>query len=185
MVIEEINRGNPARIFGEMLTLIEDSKRNPDASLELTYTIPGDQSDSGRIYIPENFYIIGTMNIADRSLAMVDLALRRRFAFYTLKPSFGNKWKQWIGKVIDESIVNVVEDRLNKLNQIIAEDSRLGPQFAIGHSYFTPDVNKPIENHQNWFNDIVEFEIIPLIEEYWFDDIKKIEDLKKSLYLPQ
>jgi len=92
VVIEEINRGNPAQILGEMLTLLEADKRSPHEALELCYRRKPDE----RIYIPDNLYVIGTMNIADRSLALVDLALRRRFAFVDLEPRLGQPWRQWL-----------------------------------------------------------------------------------------
>lgn len=94
MVIEEINRGNPAQIFGEMLTLLEADKRTPSEALELTYR----REQENGIYIPDNLYVIGTMNIADRSLALVDFALRRRFAFFTLDPNFSEKWLSYMIK---------------------------------------------------------------------------------------
>ena len=101
LVIEEINRGNPAQIFGEMLTLLEDTKRSPSEAIELAYR-KGDE----RVYVPKNLYVIGTMNVADRSLAIVDLALRRRFAFVDLEPRFGRAWRTWCSKRgLDERIL--------------------------------------------------------------------------------
>ena len=96
MVIEEINRGNPAQIFGEMLTLLEADKRNEGEALALAYPRkPGE-----RVHIPPNVYVIGTMNVADRSLALVDLALRRRFAFFDLEPIFGSVWRHWMQETL-------------------------------------------------------------------------------------
>ncbi|WP_246763320.1 AAA family ATPase [Rhizobium sp. 007] len=92
LVVEEINRGNPAQILGEMLTLIEDGKRSPAEALRLAYPRTIDE----RVYVPENLYLIGTMNLADRSLALVDLALRRRFSFVSLSPQFNETWKRWL-----------------------------------------------------------------------------------------
>ena len=92
VVIEEINRGNPAQIFGEMLTLLEADKRTPTEALELCYR----RTDGERVFIPDNLYVIGTMNIADRSIALVDLALRRRFAFIDLEPKLGKTWLDWV-----------------------------------------------------------------------------------------
>ena len=92
VVIEEINRGNPAQIFGEMLTLLEADKRYPSEALELSYR----RSQNERVYIPSNLYVIGTMNVADRSLALVDLALRRRFAFVDLEPKINHSWQNWL-----------------------------------------------------------------------------------------
>ena len=91
VVIEEINRGNPAQIFGELLTLLEAGKRTPNEALELCY--PEADGKRRAVHVPENLYVIGTMNIADRSLALVDLAFRRRFAFVTLEPKLGDAWR--------------------------------------------------------------------------------------------
>lgn len=179
LVIEEINRGNPAQIFGEMLTLLEADKRTPNEAMELSYKRP----DSKRIFIPDNLYVIGTMNIADRSLALVDLALRRRFAFIDLEPSFGKKWQDWVQKRCrnaSEFIVEI-EKRLAELNREIADDSHLGRQFQVGHSYITPQPNESIENAEEWFCQVVKTEIGPLLHEYWFDNYEKAEKAKNKL----
>ncbi|MGI9392360.1 MAG: AAA family ATPase, partial [Parvibaculales bacterium] len=179
IVIEEINRGNPAQIFGEMLTLLEADKRTPNEALELTYRPIEDE----RVYIPENLYVIGTMNIADRSLALVDLALRRRFAFCDLKPTFGEAWRNWVHSTagIDISFLQLVEQRLISLNQEISKDRNLGPQFKIGHSYVTPPINAKVTDASTWFHGVVETEIGPLLEEYWFDDIERASKSKNAL----
>ena len=136
MVIEEINRGNPAQIFGEMLTLLEADKRDPSEALALAYPRSRDE----RLHIPPNVYVIGTMNVADRSIAMVDLALRRRFAFVDLEPVFGEVWRNWVNDKCDIPLgfLESIEQRMNSLNDQIAADRTLGPQFRIGHSYVTP-----------------------------------------------
>ncbi len=166
VVIEEINRGNPAQIFGEMLTLLESNKRNADEGLELSYR----KSDDERVYIPENLYVIGTMNIADRSLALVDLALRRRFAFIDLKPSINSAWKSWlVDKIkIPSNIANEIQQRMISLNDQISKDQSLGSQYQIGHSYVTP--TSPIADPREWFRQVVQTEIYPLLNEYWFDN---------------
>jgi 5-methylcytosine-specific restriction protein B len=166
VVIEEINRGNPAQIFGEMLTLLESDKRNADEGLELSYR----KSDDERVYIPENLYVIGTMNIADRSLALVDLALRRRFAFIDLKPNINSAWKSWlVDKIkIPSNIVNEIQQRMISLNDQISKDQSLGSQYQIGHSYVTP--TSPIADSKEWFKQVVQTEIYPLLNEYWFDN---------------
>jgi len=166
VVIEEINRGNPAQIFGEMLTLLESDKRNADEGLELSYR----KSDDERVYIPENLYVIGTMNIADRSLALVDLALRRRFAFIDLKPNINSAWKSWlVDKIkIPSNIVNEIQQRMISLNDQISKDQSLGSQYQIGHSYVTP--TSPIADPKEWFKQVVQTEIYPLLNEYWFDN---------------
>jgi 5-methylcytosine-specific restriction protein B len=167
VVIEEINRGNPAQIFGEMLTLLESDKRREDEGIELAYR----RTDGERIHIPENLFVIGTMNIADRSLALVDLALRRRFAFVSLGTALNDRWRDWCidGAGLDEVIVNQIQKRMIALNKTIAEDRSLGAQFAIGHSYVTPAAGEKIADAKTWFAQIVETEIQPLLEEYWFD----------------
>jgi len=179
VVIEEINRGNPAQIFGEMLTLLEADKRTPSEALELSYR----KEDDKPVYIPENLYVIGTMNVADRSLALVDLALRRRFAFISLAPTFGKPWRDWVHTKagIDYANLAKFEAKLSKLNDEIAADNRLGIQFEVGHSYVTPAFGNEIKDAANWFTQVVETEIYPLLEEYWFDDPAKAQSEKAAL----
>lgn len=182
MVIEEINRGNPAQIFGEFLTLIEDSKRNKEESLRPAYPLwPGE-----RIYVPENFYLIGTMNLADRSLALVDLALRRRFAFITLKPLFGERWRKWcIDHGAPSEFLAAVAERLMKLNNAISEDRSLGAQFQIGHSFLTPTklMGATASEWKDWYLELIRSEITPLLSEYWYDDASKVQSQLKLLDL--
>jgi hypothetical protein len=168
VVIEEINRGNPAQIFGELLTLLEDGKRGKDG-LELCYQDADGERE--RISIPENLYVIGTMNIADRSLALVDLALRRRFAFVDLEPRLGPVWRDWVVEEcnVDRKLVRNIEGRIIELNGQIAADARLGKQFRIGHSYVTPAYRLEDGGTKVWFQQVVETEIGPLLDEYWFD----------------
>ncbi len=171
LVIEEINRGNPAQIFGEILTLLEDSKRSREEAMELAYRRePGE-----RVYVPRNLYVIGTMNIADRSLALVDLALRRRFAFVTLEPQLNGAWRQWCAdRGLDAEVVALIEQRMAALNEEIAKDRSLGPQYRIGHSYVTPVAGTTIADARAWFLDVVRTEIVPLLQEYWFDAAEKV-----------
>ncbi len=178
IIIEEINRGNPAQIFGEMLTLLESDKRNEDEALELSYR----KREGERVYIPENLYVIGTMNVADRSIAMVDFALRRRFAFVDLEPIFGNVWRDWVHNQykIDEAFLSQVEDRMNVLNEQIAGDSNLGAQFRVGHSYVTPSAGE-IDDFREWFKQVVETEIGPLLDEYWFDALDTAQKAREQL----
>ncbi|CAN7411163.1 AAA family ATPase [Acidovorax sp. LjRoot118] len=168
-VIEEINRGNPAQIFGELLTLLEDGKRTPSEALELSY--PDAQGKRNRVHIPENLYVIGTMNIADRSLALVDLALRRRFSFVSLEPRLGGAWREWVVTRcgVDPALAPDIERRIADLNERIANDDRLGAQFRIGHSYVTPAHPLGSASTKKWFQQVVDTEIGPLLEEYWFD----------------
>lgn len=169
VVIEEINRGNPAQIFGELLTLLEAGKRTPNEALELCY--PDADGKRRPVHIPENLYVVGTMNIADRSLALVDLALRRRFAFVGLEPRLGQVWRDWVVKecAVDPGLVADIERRIAELNDQIATDARLGKQFRIGHSYVTPAHRLEAGDTKKWFQQVVDTEIGPLLDEYWFD----------------
>ena len=177
LVIEEINRGNPAQIFGEMLTLLEESKRTPDEALELCYR----RDVNERVYIPDNLFVIGTMNIADRSLALVDFALRRRFAFIELAPKLGQTWVDWVHKKRGVSLPFLlnIQGRVERLNQQIANDKSLGHQFKIGHSYFVP--NHTVDDERDWFIQIIDTEVGPLLEEYWFDDLDKATEAQSQL----
>lgn len=179
VVIEEINRGNPAQIFGEMLTLLEVDKRTPNEALELSYR----RSDGERLFIPENLYVIGTMNIADRSLALVDLALRRRFAFIDLEPTLGKPWLDWVQSKcgVDPKILVEIEKRLIALNNEISTDTSLGPQFRVGHSFVTPPPTDHINDAREWFTQVVETEIGPLLDEYWFDALEKSRKARERL----
>ena len=169
VVIEEINRGNPAQIFGELLTLLEAGKRNPNEALELCY--PDADGKRRPVHIPDNLYVVGTMNIADRSLALVDMALRRRFAFVGLEPRMGKAWRDWVINEcsVDPALVTDIERRIIELNDQIGADARLGKQFRIGHSYVTPAHRLEAGETKKWFQQVVETEIGPLLDEYWFD----------------
>ena len=171
VIIEEINRGNPAQIFGEMLTLLEKDKRSEEEAIELAYR----HEQGERIFIPRNLFVIGTMNIADRSLALVDLALRRRFAFITLETALNESWREWcIERAgIDEAVLTEIQQLMTELNDEIAADRSLGAQFRIGHSYVTPAPGETITDARAWFRGIVETEIEPLLGEYWFDNLDK------------
>lgn len=179
VVIEEINRGNPAQIFGEMLTLLEAGKRTPNEALELCY--PDADGKRNPVHIPENLYVIGTMNIADRSLALVDFAFRRRFAFATLEPKLGQVWRNWAVENggIDPELALDIERRIDELNQKIGED--IGTEFQIGHSYVTPAHCIEPGSTRNWFIQVAETEIGPLLEEYWFDSPKTAQNALEAL----
>ncbi|HKP94408.1 MAG TPA: AAA family ATPase [Fibrobacteria bacterium] len=179
VIIEEINRGNPAQILGEMLTLLEADKRTPSEALALSHR----RTPTERVHIPSNLFVIGTMNLADRSLALVDLALRRRFAFVDLQPELGDVWRNWVsGKFgIDAGVLADIEKRIQELNGDIASDSGLGRQFRIGHSYVTPPLDAVIPDAIDWFRQVVETEIGPLLEEYWFDASDKVKNAKERL----
>lgn len=178
LIIEELNRGNPAQALGEMLTLLEASKRNESEALELSYSrVPGE-----RFYLPENLYIIGTMNTADRSLALVDFALRRRFAFFELEPQFNDAWKAHLRDHFRAAPAEHIEEiarRITSMNDEIAADRSLGRAFRIGHSYFTP------EDEANelwpWFEAVVETTVAPQLSEYWHDDPETVERTVQQL----
>lgn len=179
LIIEEINRGNPAQIFGEMLTLLEDSKRTAEEAVELAYR----QREGERIFIPKNLHVIGTMNIADRSLALVDLALRRRFAFVNLEPQFNDLWRQWCIEKggLAAADVDLIAARMTALNAQIGEDRSLGTQYRIGHSYVTPAEGARITDTRQWFRDVVDTELVPLLEEYWFDAPDRVKSAASVL----
>jgi len=170
-IIDEINRGNLSKIFGELMMLIENDKRGQE--LKLAYK---DEYFS----VPENVFLIGTMNTADRSLAIIDYALRRRFSFYTLSPAFDNdKFKQYLYEEgLDEQLINTIVARMLNLNNNILEERGLGEGFQIGHSYFCK-VNA--NNSKEWFKSIIKYEIKPLLKEYFFDNLDKADNLSKDL----
>ncbi|MCT0216459.1 AAA family ATPase [Synechococcus sp. CS-1330] len=169
LVIEEINRGNPAQIFGELLTLLEAGKRTPRDAMQLCY--PDPDGNHRPVYVPENMVVIGTMNIADRSLALVDMAFRRRFAFLDLEPCLGNAWREWVVGTIqlEATAADTIQQRLEQLNSTISSDSRLGKAFRIGHSYVTPNQSLDGRSSRDWFAEVVATELRPLLHEYWFD----------------
>ncbi len=176
-IIDEINRGNLSKIFGELLMLIEADKRGEEWALKLTYS-----NTNETFFIPGNVHIIGTMNTADRSLALVDYALRRRFAFIHLMPQFKNKWIQHIKKQgVENSFAKKIANTLNQLNKIIKKD--LGKGFLIGHSYFcdASPVQNNIQTQEEWYEQIIDLEIYPLLEEYWFHQEHKIQQNIKLL----
>lgn len=178
-IIDEINRGNLSKIFGELMMLIEHDKRGKEFEIPLTYA----QDEDDKFYIPENLYLIGTMNTADRSLAMVDYALRRRFRFIDIEPAFSeDAFKDFLRlKGIEEQLINRIVINMERLNLIISSDNKnLGKGYRIGHSYFC-DSPKQSENHENWYNRIVLSEIKPLLYEYWFDDEETAEAEVKAL----
>ena len=179
LVIEEINRANVAQVMGELLTLLEADKRKGSEALKLTYP----KSPDELIYLPENLYLIGTMNLADRSLAIVDFALRRRFAFADLRPQFNSAWRTWVHDKngIDDGFLRRLGSRIEALNTRIADDRSLGDQYRIGHSFFTPANAQKIGEPQVWLTGVVEQEIRPLLAEYWFDDPARVEQEAAAL----
>ena len=171
-IIDEINRGNLSKIFGELFMLIESDKRGIE--LKLLYA-------DEKFSVPKNVYIIGMMNTADRSLAMMDYALRRRFAFFDLEPGFNTKGFRAYRDSLQSEKFNRLIDRVEALNADIAEDESLGEGFCIGHSFFC----ELKETSNRTLSGIVEFELAPLLKEYWFDEPSKaknwIEDLRSAI----
>lgn len=178
-IIDEINRGNLSQIFGELLMLIEADKRGPEFALPLTYR----NEDEPQFFVPPNLYLIGLMNLADRSLAMVDYALRRRFVFVTLKPQFESElFRQWLSaRSMNPDLVQLVMERLTELNAEIKADPFLGENYQIGHSFFLPRGDNFAGLNMDWYQGIVRTEIIPLLKEYWFDHPRKAEEAEKKL----
>ena len=175
-IIDEINRGNLSKIFGELMMLIEADKREEKFALKLTYA----EDEDDRFYVPSNLYIIGTMNTADRSLAIVDYALRRRFAFITLQPDYGNNFRSFLAsKGLSAGMVEHICSAVTKVNSKIKEDINLGEGFQIGHSYFCTFTTNEDEN--KWWNEILSFELKPLLEEIWFDDSTIVSEVLKQL----
>ena len=173
-IIDEINRGNLSRIFGELLMLIEADKRGPDHAISLTYSTVGE-----RFSVPDNVHILGLMNTADRSLAIVDYALRRRFAFETLKPAYGTR--QFRDYLLNADVELSLVDRINRnlltLNERIRDDKDLGPGFRIGQSYFVPDDSAD----EQWYLGIIDTQIVPLLREYWFDRPEEVDKMAEEL----
>lgn len=167
-IIDEINRGNLSKIFGELFMLIENDKRGME--IELLYA-------DEKFCVPDNVYIIGMMNTADRSLAILDYALRRRFAFFDMKPAFETiQFKQYQENLKNPQFEALI-DAIEALNVDIREDDMLGEGFVIGHSYFSNIVNVT----ESELSNIIEFEIIPLLKEYWFDEPSKVDIWKVRL----
>jgi len=169
-IIDEINRGNLSKIFGELFMLIESDKRG--IQLQLLYS-------GEKFEVPKNVYIIGMMNTADRSLAMLDYALRRRFAFYEMRPGFDTdgfrEYRMGLGSEKFDRLIHCVES----LNNVIAADESLGDGFCVGHSYFCNLTAEKVTDRA--LSAIVEYELIPLLKEYWFDEPLKVKDWTNNL----
>jgi hypothetical protein len=182
-IIDEINRGNLSKIFGELLMLVESDKRGPGFAVPHAYSA-GTSDDNGcdeRLFVPENVYLIGMMNTADRSLALVDYALRRRFAFLRLEPAFHSPGFQAALAQAGASpeFVSRLVAKLDALNAIIQSDKNLGRGYEVGHSYFTP--LKGDRATDEWFRRVVDSEVAPLLREYWFDNSTRAEESIEGL----
>jgi 5-methylcytosine-specific restriction protein B len=172
LIIDEINRGNLSKIFGELMMLIEPDKRSNEWSVPLAYSSTLDE----KFYIPGNVYLLGLMNTADRSLALVDYALRRRFAFISLSPLYGSeKFSEYlIKKGASKELLDKIVQRMTKLNVAIAGDRvNLGSGFCIGHSFFSDPHGVPDDD---WYQSVIEGEIVPLLQEYWCDQLETADN---------
>lgn len=169
-IIDEINRGNMSKIFGELMMLIEKDYRGTKATLAY----------SGMPFsVPENLYIIGMMNTADRSLAMIDYALRRRFSFFEMKPRFNSEGFSKYRKSFENETFDALIEMIKILNKDISDDKSLGRGFRIGHSYFCGCDKDDCTT--DWMRAVVEFDILPMLEEYWFDEPSKLQQWKNNL----
>lgn len=171
-IIDEINRGNLSKIFGELFMLIENDKRGPKNKLQLLYS-------RELFHVPSNVYLIGMMNTADRSLAMLDYALRRRFAFFDLRPEFDSDGFVSYRDGLGNSKLNDLLACVVRLNEEIAKDETLGDGFCVGHSYFCG--MKPEDVTDAKLLAIVEYELVPMLREYWFDEPSKVREWANAL----
>lgn len=170
LIIDEINRGNISKIFGELLMAIEKDYRG----IEVKMAYNGEPFS-----VPENLYIIGMMNTADRSLALIDYALRRRFSFYEMTPGFQTEGFKKYQASLENLHFNQVIEQIESLNIEIKQDPTLGEGFQIGHSYFT---NQRKENNlEGWLKRVIQYEIVPMLKEYWFDDDEKVTENSRKL----
>lgn len=170
-LIDEINRGNMSKIFGELLMLIENSYRGKPVTLS---------SNGESFTVPKNLYVIGMMNTADRSLAMIDYALRRRFSFIELEPGFETDGFKAYQKGLGNEILDKLVAAVERLNEEIKNDSSLGKGFCIGHSYFC-GLENPKDCTVSWMREVVEYDILPMLEEYWFDSPAQLAKWKSEL----
>jgi hypothetical protein len=176
-LIDEINRGNLSKVFGELMLLIEPDKHGPEWALPLAYHREGD----ARFYVPKNVHLLGMMNTADRSLAVVDYALRRRFVFVDLEPEFKSPrfHDHLTSRGVTPALAEKIVTRLTNLNKDIASDTtNLGPGFRIGHSFFCPSQGP---SDEAWYRSVVETEVGPLLREYYFDNLEKADEKIKGL----
>ena len=167
-IIDEINRGNMSKIFGELLMLIEKDYRGTKATLAY---------NGMQFSVPKNLYIIGMMNTADRSLAMIDYALRRRFSFFDVEPGFDSQGFIEYQNSLHNDTLNALIATVKALNNEIAMDKSLGKGFCIGHSYFCGREDCTEE----WLRAVVNYDILPMLREYWFDEAAKLQTWENKL----
>lgn len=179
VLIDEINRGNLSRVFGELLMLIESDKRE----LKHGVTLQHRPEHYHSFFVPKNVYIIGTMNLADKSLTGMNVAMRRRFGFYDLEPQFGEPvFKNWLSNTgMPPNLQNHINTKMSQLNTKISKDDSLDFNYAVGHSFFCPPENEQIGNWDEWYETVVDYEIRPLLREYWFDDPDRANQEADSL----
>lgn len=170
-IIDEINRGNLSKIFGELLMLIENDYRGTPATLAY---------NDEKFSVPENLYIIGMMNTADRSLAMIDYALRRRFSFFEMEPGFETEGFIQYQQSLKNETFNDLLAKVIELNSEIALDRSLGRGFCIGHSYFCG--RDELNCTDKWMQEVVDYDILPMLGEYWFDDQEKYQRWENILH---
>ena len=168
-IIDEINRGNTSKIFGELLMLIEADYRDKKATLAY---------NGLSFSVPKRLHIIGMMNTADRSLAMIDYALRRRFSFFDMEPGFDSEGFINYQNSFANETFNTLIERIKELNKEIAQDKSLGKGFCIGHSYFC----NADDCTEEWMKDVVDFDILPMLSEYWFDESSKLQRWENILH---
>jgi 5-methylcytosine-specific restriction protein B len=176
LIIDEINRGNLSRIFGELLQLIEADKRSEGYAMRLTYSNPGESP----FFVPPNLYLIGTMNTADRSLAIIDYALRRRFAFVDVEPCFEDAFVAYaLQQGLSEHLALHIATQIPRLNEEITRDPNLGRDFRLGHSYFC--TYNPALDETQWYQEVLRYEILPMLEEMWFDQPERVDRAFQNL----
>lgn len=132
-----------------------------------------------KFFVPENLYIIGMMNTADRSLAMMDYALRRRFSFFEMEPGFRTDGFRAYQESLQNETFNMLMEQIADLNRAIAADDSLGEGFCIGHSYFCGQSRESCT--EEWMKSVVYYDIIPMLQEYWFDDKKTVRNWENRL----
>jgi len=170
-IIDEINRGNMSKIFGELLMLIERDYRGTKTTLAY---------NGLSFSVPKNLHIIGMMNTADRSLAMIDYALRRRFSFVEMEPGFDSEGFIKYRDSLENETFDMLVSQIQDLNKEISQDRSLGKGFSIGHSYFC---NRDKETcTDEWLQAVVDYEIVPMLSEYWFDDSAKLQRWENNLH---
>ncbi len=176
LILDELNRADLARVLGELLSLIEGDKRNVRWAVPLAQP----RADEGPRFVPPNLYLIGTMNTADRSIALVDYALRRRFAFVTVPPAFSSgTFSDWlVEEGVPAELVDRICTRMTALNEKIEADRDLGAGYCIGHS---PFCHPPRREHDAWYRRVVEQELVPLLREYWYSAPEKVLQAYRDL----